>query len=89
MREGVAFNEVSAFCHGEATSWDRLLGIYSHSKNHLPFQLVSLNPEFPENLSKRGNLNIVKFLSFQTCLSGNLNKESTNSVVIQYSIHQS
>ena len=50
--------------------------------NYLPFQLVSLNPGFPENVQKRGNPNMKKFLSFKTYLSNNLDNEATNSVVI-------
>lgn len=70
MREGVVFNEVSVYFLREAALCDKLfgsyslLGVYAHSKNHLPFQLVSLNPEFPENLQKRGNPNMKNFLSF-------------------------
>ena len=72
MREGVVFNEVSVYLLREAALCDRLFGgyslleVYAYSKNHLPFQLVSLNPGFPENLQKRGNLNMKKLLSFKT-----------------------
>ena len=70
MGEGVVFNEVSVYLLREGALCDRLfggysfLGVYAHSKNHLPFQLVSLNPGFPENVQKRGNPNMKKFLSF-------------------------
>ena len=66
MREGVVFDEVSMYFLQSSFMRQAIRRLLSPELvfNYLPFQLVSLNPGFPENLQKRGNPNMKKFLSF-------------------------
>lgn len=66
MREGVVFDEVSVYFLQSSFMRQAIRRLLSPELvfNYLPFQLVSLNPGFPENVQKRGNPNMKKFLSF-------------------------
>ena len=66
MREGVVFDEVSMYFLQSSFMRQAIRRLLSPELvfNYLPFQLVSLNPGFPENIQKRGNPNMKKFLSF-------------------------
>ena len=66
MREGVVFDEVSMYFLQSSFMRQAIRRLLSPELvfNYLPFQLVSLNPGFPENEQKRGNPNMKKFLSF-------------------------
>ena len=66
MREGVVFDEVSMYFLQSSFMRQAIRRLLSPELvfNYLPFQLVSLNPGFPENVQKRGNPNMKKFLSF-------------------------